>query len=210
MPANLLAAREAAEAFRAKSITGQLHDRLPVDVYFVASVVLRFDLIPFPRLSELLDSPAALKPNLKEIYVDDDLDAAYSDPRAKPWERDRLRFSIAHEIGHVEMHAGRVGDIRCEQIEDLITLFNRQDAERFEIEKEANEFAGRLIVPVEKLKEALEGFIELNGDPKWRDSALLRGQFGELVGRKFGINSEALRLRLDREGLWPAEWTEGG
>src|SRR4051812_25204484 len=100
MGADLIAARRAAEEFLAKYVSGQAHDRLPLDTVFIADNILRMDLIPFPGLAELIDSPAAIKSNLRELYVDDDLHAAYSSGDAKQWEIDRLRFSIAHEIGH--------------------------------------------------------------------------------------------------------------
>jgi len=144
------------------------------------------------------------------MYVDDDLFGAYGDRRAKPWELNRLRFSIAHELGHIEMHANRINEVRCNEIDDLMELFNRKDGPRYCLEQEANEFAGRLIAPVEKLREALEGFRKLQTEPRWRDSAELRAQFAQLVGRSLGLNEEGMRTRLDRDEIWPAEWTEGG
>ena len=211
MAANLVAAREAAEAFRAEHIRGKPFDgSFPLDVVFVADNVLRLDLIDFPGLEEMFGSAAYVTASLTELYVDEALMSAYSSRSAPPWRKDRLRFSVAHEIGHIWMHKELVPKIRCQTIEDLKTLFNANDAQRNDIEKEANEFAGRLIVPMDKLKEAAAAFGKMSGDPKWRDSGELRARFCEQCGPHFGINSEGLRVRLDREYVWPAEWTTGG
>lgn len=211
MIADLRRAREAAEAFRAEHITGRPYDRFPVDVFFIADNILRLDLIPISGLCDLIDECAAIKPNLRELYVDDDLFAAYGDRHAKRWELDRLRFSIAHEIGHICLHAEHVGAIRCHEIEDLQRLFNSDTELRHTLEKEANEFAGRLIVPLGKLEETLTNFGRMQSDPRWRDSSELRGSFCDLAGRMFGLNArDGMRTRLDREAVWPAEWTMGG
>src|SRR5262245_58992911 len=103
MAADLAKAREAAEVFRQKYVSGKPFDRYPLDTLFIADNILRMDLIPIPGLQEMLGAAAAIMPSLKEMYVDDDLYAAYSDDKAKAWEVDRLRFSIAHELGHREM-----------------------------------------------------------------------------------------------------------
>jgi hypothetical protein len=210
MPADLEAARNAAEKFRAAHISGKLYDRYPLDTVFLADNVLRMDLIPFPGLTDLIGSPAAIKPNLREMYVDDDLHAAYSDGNAKAWEVDRLRFSVAHEIAHAEMHGHLVSKIRCEDLHGLRAMVNRKDALRYEIEQEANEFAGRLIVPLEALKGCLDGFASLQS-PRWRDNKELREAFCRMFGKEFGLNPlPGMSLRLDREGLWPEESATSG
>lgn len=207
MPANLFAAREAAEAFRVAHIKGKLFERYPLDTVFIADNVLKMDLISVPGMFDLIGSCAAIKPNLREMYVDDDLHAAYYGAEVNAWELDRLRFSIAHEIGHKLMHPHLVSKIRCDDITQLAAHFNRGDALRYEIEREANEFAGRLIVPFELLKEAVDGFGGLQTSPKWRDNAELRTALCKLMGKRFGLNAkDGMRIRLDREGLWPDDW----
>lgn len=211
MPADLNAARAAADEFRARHINGRLFDSFPLDTVFIADNVLRMDLIPFPGLSAIIGAPAAIKPNLKEMYVDDDLHAAYSDGDAKAWELDRLRFSIAHEIAHATLHEKLVAKIRCDDPSKISAMVNRRDTVRYEIEQEANEFAGRLIVPFEKLKECLDAFAKLQPSPRWRDSAELRSAFCHTFGKEFGLHAtKGMSLRLERENLWPVEWTMKG
>jgi Zn-dependent peptidase ImmA (M78 family) len=71
---------------------------------------------------------------------------------------------------------------------------------------EANEFAGRLLVPVERLQELFDQFARQIGSivPDWLRSEDLRFKFTEQVAPRFGVHAQSLLTRLDREGLWPA------
>lgn len=211
MAVRLPEARSAAEAFRNQHITGKIFDKIPLDVLYVADVVLGLNLIGFPNLEIITRSAAYLTPGLVDMYLDASLFDSYDSPTAPIWKKERLRFSIAHEIGHIRMHPQLVAEIRCNNMDDLKPLFNTDDTRRYEIEQEANEFAGRLIVPIDKLEEAMKAFGSLQSDPRWRDSAAARNQFCEMVGPKFGLNSIGIGTRLNREDyLWPEEWTFGG
>lgn len=77
---------------------------------------------------------------------------------------------------------------------------------KYESEQAANEFAGRLLVPVERLQEF---FDEFAGEfdtrfPRWRTHAATREMFADTVAPRFGVNSQVIAVRLDREGIWPA------
>lgn len=134
MAANLTVARLAAEAFRANHITGKLLDRFPLDTVFLASNVLRLNFIEIPNLEKSIGASAALKPNLTDIYLDEELSAAYDSPVERPWKKDRLRFSVAHEIGHICMHSAIVPKIRYGQIADMKRIFNEGYLEKNDVE----------------------------------------------------------------------------
>ena len=210
MVPDLARAREAAEGFRVRHVAGKLHDKLPLDVVFIADNILRLDFVSFVGLQDSINSAAAITPGLTELYVDEALYSAYDSPYAPTWKKDRLRFSIAHEIGHIEMHAAIVPTIRCQTIPDLKRLFNAADGLRESIETEANEFAGRLIAPKDNLEQALRVFGAAQTDPRWRDSAELRDRFCDAYGARVGLHPKGVETRLNREELWPVEWTIGG
>ena len=61
--------------------------------------------------------------------------------------RNRVRFSIAHEIAHYVLHRDRIID------QGIVT---RSDLEDEEIEKAADDLAGRLLMPDELLEECIQ------------------------------------------------------
>jgi hypothetical protein len=70
---------------------------VPVKVLDLAEFDLGLDLIPTDGLREQLDIEALLMGDLRSILVDRH---AFINPRLEY----RLRFSIAHEIGHLILH----------------------------------------------------------------------------------------------------------
>lgn len=61
----------------------------------------------------------------------------------------RTRFSIAHELGHFELHRNKTGHVDCgrDQLNDWAGKKNEVD-----IEAEANEFAAELLMPEEFIR----------------------------------------------------------
>ncbi len=84
--------------------------------------------------------------------------------------------------------------------------FKGDDPARYWLEQEANEFAGRLLVPVERLREQFDQFARQIAVimPGWLQSEDLRTKFAEQVAPRFGVHTQSILTRLDREGLWPA------
>ncbi len=209
MRADLTAARAAADAFRAKYITGKPFDRIPLDTVFIADNVLRLDVIDFPGLHELTGCSAYVTSSLTELYLDEEQVSASESKWGGAKARNRLRFSAAHEIGHIFMHAGLVEQVRCKRIEDLPALLKSEDGVKGIVETEANEFAGRLIVPLNELQPLLDQF-GIHSGGKWRGDGSLRTKFSELCCKKFGLHPDGIKTRLDREGLWPSDWVVVG
>lgn len=61
----------------------------------------------------------------------------------------RLRFAVAHELGHFELHRKLQLEFNCDRY-DMNEWFAQQDSKRREIE--ANEFAAELLLPTEFFK----------------------------------------------------------
>ena len=40
--------------------------------------------------------------------------------------------------------------------------------------------------------------------PDFTKSSQLRDQFAETIAPRFGVNSQVIEVRLDRDGIWPA------
>jgi Zn-dependent peptidase ImmA (M78 family) len=80
------------------------------------------------------------------------------------------------------------------------------DGHKYTAEQEANEFAGRLLVPETRLGQLFDEFAsEANRlMPNFMDSGQLRDKFSERVAPRFGVNAQVIAIRLDRDGIWPA------
>jgi Zn-dependent peptidase ImmA (M78 family) len=74
------------------------------------------------------------------------------------------------------------------------------------LEQAANEFAGRLLVPVERLQQLYDEFaVQFDAKlPHWRSYEGVRSAFGDSVAPRFGVNAQVIEVRLDREGIWLA------
>lgn len=193
----------AVEDFRRTYLAGQ-EERLPVDVFTVVELRLRLDVIPFDDLSAKYGIDAALVPDFTGIYVDAESYVLWE--RGPIWKQNRLRFSVAHELGHFVLHRDAAAKVSFKSFEEFARHFNANDGPKYQLEQEANEFAGRLLVPIERLREQFDRFANQIRAimPNWIRSEDLRVKFAETVAPKFGVHAQAILTRLDREGLWPA------
>ncbi|MEI6343667.1 MAG: ImmA/IrrE family metallo-endopeptidase [Verrucomicrobiota bacterium] len=118
---------ESVEQFRQKHL-GDL-GKVPVDVLTVIEVRLRLDVIPFDRLFEKYSVDAAVLPDFSGIYVDK---RSYRFLEGQPpWLFNRLRFSLAHELGHILLHREKAGDLRFKALEDYRAWMRRYEASRY-------------------------------------------------------------------------------
>jgi len=75
------------------------------------------------------------------------------------------------------------------------------------VEQQAYEFAGRLLVPHERLEKEFQQLIQKAKNAKFfdwdktGDSAL--GYIATPISRVFGVSSDVIEKRLIREGFWP-------
>lgn len=102
----------------------------------------------------------------------------------------RRRFTIAHELGHLQLHPG-------DYIVDSAVRINRRDAlssmASDSEEIEANAFAAALLMPAGLIRTALGGLRDSQaGNP---------GRVADILAEQFGVSSEAMGYRLINLGL---------
>jgi len=141
---------EKAEAFRDQYLTGEL-SRLPVDVFTLAELELKLDVIPFHDLAAKFQSEAAISLDFSGLYVDAET-YVYLE-KGPAWKLKRLRFSVAHELGHYVLHRDKVPPGGFASFQDFADWTQSNGGFKYTFEQEANEFAGRLLVPVDRLQE---------------------------------------------------------
>jgi hypothetical protein len=76
--------------------------RLPIDILSFVEIDLGLDILLFPDLKTKFDVEAALTSDLKGIYVDDEQYRFFD--QGPEWKAKRLRFTLAHEMGHYYLH----------------------------------------------------------------------------------------------------------
>ena len=75
------------------------NDSVPIDMEDIVELKLEMEIIPLKSLQTLFGIDALITSDWRSIYIDYD---RYVDERYQ----NRLRFSLAHEIGHFVLHKG--------------------------------------------------------------------------------------------------------
>ena len=99
---------------------------------------------------------------------------------APDWKLNRLRFSLAHEIGHLFLHRKAFEEANIGDVAHYLEWINDHNGRKYSIEREANEFAGRLLVPVESLQQCFDQMLP---------------EFDRLFGRHAWIRDDCLRCK---------------
>ncbi len=178
--------------------------QVPVDVEAIVEFDLKLDLIPEKGVLKRSGVDALLLSNRKAIIVD--LDRFMQDN-----VRNRLRFTIAHEIGHYVLHEKVYENVSFDSVEEWITFIQSISDEDYNwLEWHCHEFAGLLLVESNLLKQKfnsrvqavrakLKGteFEHMDGLPE----PVVETLAGE-IGKEFGVSAEPVMKRLRREKLW--------
>lgn len=176
--------------------------QVPVEVEEILwKIGLRIDPIPSLKLSGDVD--ALLSGDLTRIIVDAE---EYMDDR----KLNRMRFSIAHELGHYILHKKLYDDIKITSLDDWIRFVESiPEVQYGYIEQQAYEFAGRLLVPVNRLRQEVSQAIikaKAAGFIDWdRSGDAAREYMATNLCRVFGVSSQVIEKRIIREGLYPTD-----
>lgn len=180
-------------------------DRTPIDVFTFFEVDLGLDAIGFPNLTAKYRVEAALKADFTGIYLDEEQYRLME--RGPDWKLARLRFTLAHELAHYFLHRGVPQRENFASLPDFARWNENYGGRKYTLEQEANEFAGRLLVPEPRLRACYDEFAAEAARliPSFTQSGQVRHKFAEKTGQQFGVNAEVIEIRLDRDVIWPAE-----
>lgn len=175
-------------------------DVLPVDIDLILER-LRVEIIPVARLRKEVGVDACIAADLTAVY----LDLEYSrDERMNP----RVRFSLAHELGHIVLHPHIFEDYRAHAPGGVLDwakhIRSRYDIEL--LERESNEFAGCFLVPADLLQDRYnklypfvsQRMLENNIDPESVSAETLYGYMANEICREFEVSSTVIEIRLGR------------
>jgi Zn-dependent peptidase ImmA (M78 family) len=177
---------------------------VPADVFSIMEIALKLDPIPFPSLYDKFKADAAISFDLTGIYLDQ---KAYEDfQNGDRWEERRLRYSVAHELGHYVLHETEIRASFFESVADFKKWAGRRD-DCDSAEYQAHEFAGCLLVPRATLVRVYDECCAAQDrqDKKWRERPAARSTLAKMIAPRFGVNRQVIEVRFHRDGLWPAE-----
>jgi hypothetical protein len=172
-------------------------EKTPIDVLGFAEfdLGLEFDFAPVRQIGQ----DAFLRPDRTGILFDK---WAFNEPSMLP----RVRFSAAHELGHFFLHQEIYGKLEFTSIPEWKKFVGSIPAQKYQwIEWQAEEFAGRFLMPSAELSNALdeamvdaerEGYLEQGPEDVLEFCA-------KSIRKDFGVSFSAMQTRIRRSGLWP-------
>jgi hypothetical protein len=181
-------------------------DKIPLDLISFVELELRMDLIPYDLLKENFGADAAILADFSGFYIDGEIFDRIDVVRGA--QLNRLRFSIAHELGHLFLHREHFESAEIATSDHLLDWLNEHNGRKYDFEREANEFAGRLLVPVDVLRDCFDRMLPVMdaqyGRHTWVANAEIRSKTAELIAPRFGVHPIAIETRFDRDGIWPS------
>ena len=179
-------------------------DRTPIDVFTFLEVDLRLDAISFDSLTAKYRVEAAIKADFTGIYLDAEQYKLME--RGPDWKLARLRFTVAHELAHFFLHRDVPQKENFASLPNFARWNENYGGRKYTVEQEANEFAGRLLVPEPRLRACFDEFAPDAEKliPNFMQSGPLRDKFAEKTAPRFGVNAQVINIRLDRDMIWTA------
>ena len=182
-----------ADSFRIK----HWGETIPVDIEHIVEINLCMNIVPVKYLKQSLDVEAGISSNWEDMIVDYD---SYHEERCLT----RLKFSLAHEIGHLVLH---------KELFQLLGITSEKDYREFTEEKiksdckfhsyaetQANMFANMLLVPREKLflkkKSLLEDKKNELREFKLEDEEMLNSFLAIHLSREFDVSEDVMIVAL--------------
>lgn len=186
------------EEFRNKYVSPI--DRIPVPIIEIIEIDLKIYPGPYKGLRQLCDIDGFLTSDLKSICIDHDI---YFEEKYE----NRLRFTYAHELGHLVLHKNQIQQFKFKTPHDWISF--RESILEDELswfEYQAYEFAGRLLVPkqklissIERIRKRIEQYKILTGKD---DSDLLREYVSNYICKDFKVSADVILRRINSERIW--------
>ena len=172
------------------------HIDLPVDIDQIVEQNDRVgDIVPMALLEDKFNVAAVLvlrEEGTVDIFVDEDTYTYHSA---------RANFSIAHEFGHLILHSGVWDGYSSVNVDEAVDIHNRIKTRYQQLEKEANHFAGALLMPSPRINgdvESLyEGLVKLWGFGQ----DIIPGKICSLIARQYQVSATSAEIRIRKLGL---------
>ncbi len=111
----------------------------------------------------------------------------------------RANFSIAHEFGHIILHSQVCEN--CRTVEDTIALRRRIEKAYNFIERNANHFAGAILIPLRTIPEDTAKVYEALVKNYGYDMNLIPDKLCSTLARRYEVNLLPMGIRLKQLNL---------
>ena len=120
---------------------------IPVEMEKIIELKLKMDIIPSLGLKDRFGIDMIIMSNFRFIHVDNN---NYLDDSQK----NRLRFSYAHEIGHFILHKDIYQKLKIKNENDWYNAMTKELSQEQikRIDRQTNIFAGHILIPEERLR----------------------------------------------------------
>jgi hypothetical protein len=114
----------------------------------------------------------------------------------------RLRFTLMHELAHFVLHKELLMQVQLRDVQQWSEYVLAVEKECRVLESQANEFAGRFLVPPDRLKLMIpvERQAVVASNKTITNSQLQKFVYSRL-GRKFNVTPTVISIRISKEGL---------
>jgi len=175
-----------AEKFRNKY---QSEGGNPLKIFDIIEFDFGIDIIPSPNLQARCGADAFITSSWKEMYVD-----------KKQYENEankRINFSVSHEIAHFILHRKIYADLGIKSVEDLYRFIEESPNEEYSrMEWQANDFAGKILVPKDDLEKAIEDVTN-----RVLREELSPELFLQELSEIFNVNGGVISIRMTNERM---------
>ncbi len=167
---------------------------IPINMEGIIELKLKIDIFPIPNLQNSFGMDAFITSNWNLIYVDE---LRFKDERFQ----NRLRFSLAHEIGHFILHKDIYNAFKIKNIDDFYKWHNQIPQEQYSyLETQANKFANYLLVPRDNLAierdKALKIIKNKSIPIEKMDKGMINSYISIFISKKFGVSEEVIQISL--------------
>lgn len=161
---------------------------LPIPIEEIVELQMNIAIVVVPGIKKLLGIDAFINSDFSQITIDEYAYEHYPE---------RIKFSIAHEIGHSILHADWYKNHGPRSLDEYLTFHERISHEAYKyLEIQANTFAGLVLVPTTSLSRLLN--TKLGRAPSNEDLSIVLPIFQELIDA-FKVSGETLLYRMQRE-----------
>lgn len=189
---------EEAEKFRNKYVLPP--DTVPVPIEEIVEFGLDIQPQPIPNLMSHYDIDGFLSSDLTTLYIDQGI---YENDR----QENRRRFTYAHEAGHYWLHRDLYESLDFKTTAEWIEFHAEMPEDNLRwFEYQGHEFAGRLLVPRERLIQELNN--QAAKVEKYRalipnhDDDLLMQYIAGSICSVFRVSEKVIHKRIQREEIW--------
>ena len=179
--------RRHAEAFLTAYHSTQ---HIPTPIEQIIEFQLHIDIVPLPGLEEAFEIVGFTASTLDEISVD---------KHVYEHQPGRYRFTLAHEVGHVVLHADLFKEHRFRGVDEWKRFVRAiPDLDLSRLEWQAHSFAGLVLVPPEALqREFRSAARQVKAKSVTKEMDFAKALIVDMAATRFQVSSDVIERRLN-------------